>query len=299
MQRLLQRTIYYRFGVSPRIINGDTATVAGKEKLSRQQTIDYFQCQIGFNVIIMSPLSAGMGLNVVGANHVIHYTRHWNPAKENQATDRAYRIGQTKDVTVYYPMAVTHEFDSFDVVLDKMLANKSQLATSSLYPSDMIEVDKQELFNSLFDKRLNVDNSPLTMVNIDNLNGYLFEAFTALYYQKHGCRVILTTRSGDRGVDVLVFGDKQNFAIQSKHSGKNVGQEGINEILGGLRYYEIKYACKFTPVVFTNSFYTQQAIEIATLNNVTLIDRDHIPNFIEEHCISKSELYVMEERRES
>ncbi|MBL0052891.1 MAG: SWF/SNF helicase family protein [Bacteroidetes bacterium] len=51
-------------------------------------------------------MAAGVGLNVTHANHVIHYTRHWNPAKEEQATDRAYRIGQEKDVHVYYPMAV-------------------------------------------------------------------------------------------------------------------------------------------------------------------------------------------------
>ncbi|MGL4852875.1 MAG: restriction endonuclease, partial [Phocaeicola sp.] len=298
MQRLLKHVIYYRFRISPRIINGDTATIAGKEKLSRQQTIDYFQSQEGFNVIIMSPLSAGMGLNVVGANHVIHYTRHWNPAKENQATDRAYRIGQTKDVTVYYPMAVTDEFETFDVILSRMLTNKNKLATSSLYPSDMIEVDKQELFNSLFDKQRDVDTTPLTLDCIDRLNGYLFEAFTALYYQKKGYKVVLTTRSGDKGVDVLVFGDNENFAIQSKHSRNKIGAEAVNEILGGIRYYEIKYTSSFIPVVFTNSSYTQQAIEKATLNHVTLIDRGQFPNFIKEYGVFKSELYSMEESRE-
>ena len=299
MQRVLQRTIYYRFGVRPRIVNGDTATKEGKVNLSRQQTIDYFQASEGFNVIIMSPLSAGMGLNVVGANHVIHYSRHWNPAKENQATDRAYRIGQTKDVTVYYPMAVSDEFDSFDIVLDKMLQSKSQLATSSLYPSDMIEVDKQELFNSLFDKRQKISTSPLTMVDIDNLNGYLFEAFTALYYQKQGYNVVLTTRSGDKGVDVLAFSDSCNYAIQCKHSKNNVGRECVSEVVAGTRYYEVKYSCQFTAVIFTNSFYTVQALEIASVNNVIAIDRGMLPNFVETYKVSKSEMYMMEDSREN
>lgn len=75
----------------------------------RQQTIDRFQAEEGFNVIIMSPIAAGVGLNVTKANHIVHYTRHWNPAKEEQATDRAYRIGQQKDVFVYYPMAIFPE----------------------------------------------------------------------------------------------------------------------------------------------------------------------------------------------
>ena len=72
----------------------------------------------------MSPLAAGVGLNIPGANHVIHYSRHWNPAKEDQATDRVYRIGQEKEVFVYYPMAVTEKFKSFDLILDELLTKK-------------------------------------------------------------------------------------------------------------------------------------------------------------------------------
>ena len=118
-------------------------------KMSRQQAIDDFQDKNGFNIIIMSPIAAGMGLNVVGANHVIHYSRHWNPSKENQATDRAYRIGQDKDVFVYYPMAVSNGIKTFDETLDKLLERKSQLAEATLYPSARIEVNSEELFNSL------------------------------------------------------------------------------------------------------------------------------------------------------
>jgi SNF2 family DNA or RNA helicase len=49
-------------------------------------------------VIILSTTAVGFGVNIQKANHVIHYTRSWNPAKEDQATDRAYRIGQDKEV---------------------------------------------------------------------------------------------------------------------------------------------------------------------------------------------------------
>ena len=125
-------------------------------KLSRQQTIDYYQQKDGFNAIIMSPLAAGVGLNVVGANHVIHYTRHWNPAKEEQATDRAYRIGQTKDVYVYYPMAIFPEtidnsknHKSFDIVLNNLLLKKKELAIGALYPSEQVEVKQNEIISEL------------------------------------------------------------------------------------------------------------------------------------------------------
>jgi SNF2 family DNA or RNA helicase len=119
-------------------------------KGSRQETINRFQAAYGFNAIIMSPIAAGMGLNVTAANNVIHYGRHWNPAKENQATDRAYRIGQTKDVYVYYPMAVSDDFKSFDVTLDELLCRKTALATSTIFPTEMVEVKQDELGQMLF-----------------------------------------------------------------------------------------------------------------------------------------------------
>lgn len=159
-QNVLKRILRLRYGINAHIINGDTPTgenkMFGNVKLSRQQAIDDFQDKNGFNVIIMSPIAAGMGLNVTGANHVIHYSRHWNPAKENQATDRVYRIGQTKDVYIYYPMAVSKGIFTFDQTLDKLLARKSHLAEATLFPSTRIEVNTEELFNSLIEGSKNL-----------------------------------------------------------------------------------------------------------------------------------------------
>ena len=70
--------------------------------------------------------------------------------KEGQATDRAYRIGQTKDVYVYYPMAVSPKFPAFDVTLDELLSRKSHLATSTIYPTEKTEVRVDELGGRLF-----------------------------------------------------------------------------------------------------------------------------------------------------
>ena len=100
----------------------------------------------------MSPIAAGVGLNVTGANHVIHYNRHWNPAKENQATDRAYRIGQTLDLHVYYPMATLPEGRSFDIVLDELLSHKISLANNTIFPTERIEITQEEIIHNLFDR---------------------------------------------------------------------------------------------------------------------------------------------------
>ena len=152
-QKMLQKLCYDKYGLICKIINGETPSIVKRhyqDKLSRQASIDEFQSVSGFNVIIMSPIAAGMGLNVTAANHVIHYSRHWNPAKENQATDRAYRIGQTKDVYVYYPMAVTPNIKTFDEILDDLLSKKTSLATSTIFPTERVEIKQEELGQMLF-----------------------------------------------------------------------------------------------------------------------------------------------------
>jgi hypothetical protein len=94
MQNILARVINYWYDLNCRMLNGKT------ESYKRQKFLDEFRSQDGFNVIILSPVVAGVGITLTEANHVIHYTRLWNPAKEAQATDRVYRIGQQNEVFV-------------------------------------------------------------------------------------------------------------------------------------------------------------------------------------------------------
>jgi hypothetical protein len=151
LQRQLQAYIAQRFSVLPDIINGTTSAAASAVN-SRQKRIRAFQEKPGFGVIILSPLAVGFGVNIQAANHVIHYTRTWNPAKEDQATDRAYRIGQTKDVFVYYPV-ITAEFVTFDMKLDKLLGWKRTLSDDmlngcgDLSGSDFEDVVMQDVIN--------------------------------------------------------------------------------------------------------------------------------------------------------
>lgn len=142
MQTILQRTISEHFGIRPRIING---SVNG-----RQDIVDDFNSRTGFDVLVLSPKAAGVGLTITGANHVIHYTRWWNPAVENQATDRAYRIGQTKDVHVYFPIVTLEVGDTLEMIVHEILAAKSQLADSIIVPSKQLEISQNELEKKVF-----------------------------------------------------------------------------------------------------------------------------------------------------
>lgn len=100
--------------------------------------ISDFEAKEGFNLIVMSPVAAGVGLTVVGANHVVHLERYWNPAKEAQATDRVYRIGQEKEVHIYIPLLHHPEFESFDVNLHRLLTQKTLLKDAVVTPEDVI-----------------------------------------------------------------------------------------------------------------------------------------------------------------
>lgn len=135
----------YQLNIS--IINGDTAAVQTKsESLSRKGLIEKFESVSGFNILIMSPIAAGVGLTVVGANHVVHIERHWNPAKEAQATDRVYRIGQTKEVHIYLPVSVHPGLDSFDLHLDRLLRGKLMLKDAVVTPE---VISEEEMIRSM------------------------------------------------------------------------------------------------------------------------------------------------------
>ena len=90
----------------------------------RKKIIEQFQSRSYVPFMVLSLKAGGIGLNLTEANHVIHFDRWWNPAVENQATDRAFRIGQKKNVIV-------HKFLTKGTVeekIDKMLEEKSKLS---------------------------------------------------------------------------------------------------------------------------------------------------------------------------
>ncbi len=142
LQRLIQRAVLEELGFHARIVNGDTKAVGGDE--SRQQLIDEFQEKPGFGVIVLSTTAVGFGVNVQEANHVIHFTRPWNPAKEDQATDRAYRIGQTKPVYVYTPTVVGRGFESFEQRVAVRLSGKRALSREMLSPEQALSLEDFE-----------------------------------------------------------------------------------------------------------------------------------------------------------
>lgn len=90
----------------------------------REDMIRRFQAERGPKVFILSLKAGGVGLNLTRANHVFHFDRWWNPAVENQATDRAFRIGQTRNVQVHKFVCV----GTLEEKIDEMIESKKALA---------------------------------------------------------------------------------------------------------------------------------------------------------------------------
>ncbi len=112
MQDMLKAVLDKEFGLNVGILNGATASKHRYVEKTREGVIDRFSNNPGFDVLILSPEVAGVGLTITAANHVVHYGRWWNPAKENQATDRVYRIKQKRPVCVHH-IVLRHPQGSF------------------------------------------------------------------------------------------------------------------------------------------------------------------------------------------
>jgi non-specific serine/threonine protein kinase len=128
-------TIFGRGGL---VLHGDTPV------RQRQRLVEEFQREEGPPFFVLSLKAGGVGLNLTGASQVIHFDRWWNPAVEKQATDRAFRIGQKRNVLV-------HKFvcrGTVEEKVDAMLAEKAHLAESLLGGAGEVlltELDNQEL----------------------------------------------------------------------------------------------------------------------------------------------------------
>jgi hypothetical protein len=281
------------FGFAPDIINGDTSASA-THIASRQKRIQAFQDKGGFGAIILSPVAVGFGVNIQAANHVIHYVRTWNPAKEDQATDRAYRIGQTRDVHVYYPTVCAPDFKTFDVRLDELLERRRALAgdmlngTGDLGPGDFdIDEIAPDEVGSVGIDRIEIDD-------VLKMTGTVFECFVAAYWLKQGYPIVkLTPQSGDGGVDVLAWKGSQGLLVQCKSSTINaaLGWDAIKEVVGGKALYEKIYPeTKFTLVCITNAKFNVGAHLMAQVNGVRLIERAELDNVLRTVPVRFSDL---------
>ena len=115
-------------------------------KGQRDRLVDDFQ-KGEFPVFILSLRAGGTGLNLTAANHVLHADRWWNPAVENQATDRAYRIGQTKFVHVHKFVTIGTIEEKIDKMLEEKAALSADLIQSNQWLTELSDTELDDLLS--------------------------------------------------------------------------------------------------------------------------------------------------------
>ena len=118
MGKMLQAHLQETFGLEALFLHG------GVPANKREEMVDRFQEEEGPSFFILSLRAGGTGLNLTRANHVFHFDRWWNPAVENQATDRAFRIGQSRDVYVHKFIAA----GTLEERIDEIMEQKMEMA---------------------------------------------------------------------------------------------------------------------------------------------------------------------------
>ena len=252
-----------------------------KHSASRQKRIKAFQGTPGFGVLILSPVAVGFGVNIQGANHVIHYSRTWNPAKEDQATDRAYRIGQTRDVYVYCPVVAADDFTTFDVKLDQLLEYKRLLAEDMLNGSGDLAPNELNPADIAPSEAADFSDETLTLDDVLRMSPRHFEAFVAALWQKKGYQFVeRTPDSGDDGVDVVAITRPTGELVQCKSSTVDEGEvtwDAVKEVVAGEAAYRARYpGVEFAKACATNQYFNENAVRHAKLNHVELYDQPRL-----------------------
>lgn len=128
-----------RFGIKTGHINGETPVG------ERQQIVDDFNNYTGSSMLVLNPRAAGTGLNITGANHVIHYNLEWNPSLEDQSSARAYRRGQNKTVFIYRLYYV----DTVEQVVNERIERKREISTTAVVGNDGAGNDRNDILRAL------------------------------------------------------------------------------------------------------------------------------------------------------
>ena len=137
LQDWLEKTV----GERPLFLNGSVPLSL------RNKMIEQFQTEPEKRLLLITLKAGGVGLNLTAASAVIHYDLWWNPAVEQQATDRAYRIGQTQDVSVYRLICEgTFEERINDVIISKSRLAKKVSGRSDRWLGDYSQTELEDFF---------------------------------------------------------------------------------------------------------------------------------------------------------
>ncbi|MDD3013655.1 MAG: SNF2-related protein [Candidatus Gastranaerophilales bacterium] len=304
MQDILKETLDKEFNLNIGIINGSiNNNISEAGKSVRLKYIDEFESKSGFNILILSPHVAGVGLTILGANHVIHYGRWWNPAKEAQATDRVYRIGQKKEVSVYYPIYKGQTInETFDEKLNKLLTAKKELAKDFLSPLESLDVSAEELFNEFNEQDIDLSDAKQPNMDknlikeLDSLSHNDFKLLIVSLFEKQQYQVALTPKSQNEGIDIVARKNDRISLIKIPKINEENLDFIIDEYRNSVDFYKKSFLTNYQieKNIIINIKTSKEFIKQCKDNNIALYDRNSLPSLIKSIKLTYNDLYCCE-----
>lgn len=282
MQHVIRQLLKARYDLNDvKVINGSTPLER------RMKLVNAFQAdgRTGreFDVMILGPRAAGVGLTLTAATHVIHLSRWWNPAVEEQCNDRIYRIGQRRDVTIHMPLAIHDRYKdrSFDCILNNIMQKKRHLSRDTLFPPTNDESDIAQFMGGLYGEEDEI------LAEIDGGDWLAFEQWTIKRMYDSGNWISYTTpSSGDKGADgIFIHRERgQAVVVQAKHTQNamtEIDASAVQQVMHARDKYELHDPML---VVLTNAArFSPKAQKLAQKSGVILVDRSRLclwPNHI-------------------
>jgi HJR/Mrr/RecB family endonuclease len=275
MSRVAQDSLRFgiqtQFGINVSIINGENNSPAQvKDKLGGFKATD------GFAVIILSTLAAGVGLTITEANHVIHYERWWNASKEDQASDRAYRIGATRDVYIHHIIGTLPRIDgaqplSFDQALNQLITQKRTKAGYLVPPKN---INTADIIDATMQATLRE--------KIAAMDWQEFEVLVKKIYEAQGFECELTPAYPAREYGADIVGKKMNetIVVQCKHSQGNKTKD--ETVIYQLQEEAREHYQANRLIAVTNTEFSLSTRSLAQRYGVALVEQETLEQLLDE-----------------
>jgi HJR/Mrr/RecB family endonuclease len=267
----------------------------GLSSMQREQLFTDFQDADIPKVLLASIKAAGVGLNLTRANHVFHFDHWWNPAVANQATARAWRLGQTLPVFVHdiytndtveeriYKI-LSEKQALFDEVIDDLSEKHTMVSFSD---EDLYKIFDLEKPTTTERAKTSIEMpAEITVEKISRLSPNQFEQVVASYYEKLRFKVEVTGGAHDQGVDIIArrISDigEEYLIVQCKHyPTTTIGPSYIREVIGTRQ----SQPNATRAVLVTSGTFSEEAIRLADKNNIILIDGKDLVTLLNKYQI--------------
>jgi SNF2 family DNA or RNA helicase len=285
LARVLAGTTVFNSRITPLELHGEIS------QSQRDATVDKFQNDPMYPVVLSNYAVGGVGHNLHAANYVILFDRWWNPSVEDQAIKRAHRLGQKLPVIVkrLYCKDTVEER-----ILKKLSGKRKTFANvndgiDDKPNQDAMGLSEEEIF-SLF----NISVRPKSRKHegarpeniLDNMDPHEYETLVAQIYEHEGYSVNTTGKTRDGGVDIyaerIVAGGRDRIVIQCKRQKDNVGRPILQQQWGIVNSDNTITRCD----IVTSAYFTSDAKNFADGRRMTLIDRDKLVQLINKYRIA-------------